>query len=113
MTNAPDFDASQQPTTPPAYPAPAPYQHTPPQYLIDQRKVDGFAVAALVLGIVWGFWLGSILAVIFGHVAISRIRRQPNERKGHGLAVAGLVLGYVGVATLILFVLLPLAAASS
>ena len=127
MTNSPEFDASQQPTTPRTprdelfarrqptdpYPAPGPYQHTPPQFIADQRSVDGLAVAALVLGIVWAFWLGSILAVIFGHVAMRRIKRQPNMRKGYGLAVAGLVLGYVGAATFVLFVLLPLVAAAS
>lgn len=65
---------------------------------------SGLAVASLVLGILWLGWIGSILAVIFGHVALRSIRR--GGQRGHGLAVAGLVLGYIGVATLALVVIL-------
>lgn len=32
----------------------------------------GWPIAALVLGIVWVYWIGSILAIIFGHVALDR-----------------------------------------
>ena len=55
----------------------------------------------MVLGIVWIFWLGSILAVIFGHVALSQIKRSMGTLSGRGMAIAGLVLGYVGIAVLI------------
>ncbi|MGW0810815.1 DUF4190 domain-containing protein [Nonomuraea sp. NPDC002799] len=58
-------------------------------------RTSGLAVAALVLGILWGYGIGSLLAVIFGHVALSNIRRT--YAKGTGMAVAGLVLGYVGI----------------
>ena len=60
------------------------------------ERVNGFAVASLVLGIVWLFWLGSLLAVIFGHIAISQMRSDETYR-GKGMAIAGLVLGYVGL----------------
>jgi hypothetical protein len=52
----------------------------------------------MVLGILWIWWLGSILAVVFGHIALQQIRRS--GQTGRGLAIAGLVLGYLGVATL-------------
>ena len=39
----------------------------------------------------------SIPAVIFGHRAISRIRRASPTLRGEGAAIGGLVLGYVGV----------------
>jgi hypothetical protein len=66
------------------------------------RQTNGLAVASLVLGILWLFWIGSILAVIFGHVALNQIKAQegPSRPEGKGLAIAGLVLGYVGVGTL-------------
>jgi hypothetical protein len=62
-----------------------------------QQRNDGMAVAALVLGLC-GFipWLGfvcSILAVIFGFVSLGNIKKNPNL-KGHGMAVAGIVLGF-------------------
>jgi hypothetical protein len=55
----------------------------------------------MVLGIVWLGWLGSILAVIFGHVALSQIKRSYGALGGRGMAIAGLVLGYIGIATLV------------
>lgn len=59
---------------------------------------NGLAVASLVLGLVGV----SLLAVIFGHVARSQLRRVPQA--GRGLATAGLVLGYVGIALSIIVV---------
>ncbi|HEU4543590.1 MAG TPA: DUF4190 domain-containing protein [Jiangellaceae bacterium] len=76
------------------------------RHYIQPQPTNGLAVASLVLGIVWAFWIGSALAIVFGHVALAQIA-QKNEG-GKGLAVAGLVLGYVGAATFALFVVLPL-----
>jgi hypothetical protein len=55
----------------------------------------------MVLGILWLFWIGSILAVIFGHVALSQIQKNPLIQ-GRGMAIAGLVLGWVGVGVLLI-----------
>ena len=85
--------------TPPAYPA---YPYT-------RSRTSGLAIASLVLGIVWVFWIGSILAVVFGHVALSQIKRSMGALSGRGLAVAGLVLGYLGVAMLALFIVVAIA----
>jgi hypothetical protein len=62
------------------------------------------AIASLVLGIMWLSWLGSILALIFGYIALGQIKKQ--HEGGRGIAIAGIVLGWVGVATGILFVVL-------
>lgn len=63
-------------------------------------KTNGLAVASLVLGIVWIYWIGSVLAVIFGAVAMSQIEKSGGTQGGRGLATAGLVLGLVGVGIL-------------
>jgi hypothetical protein len=63
-------------------------------------------VTSLVLGIVWVFGVGSILAVIFGFVGRSQIRRSGGRQSGGGLAIAGIVLGVIGVAGLILWIVL-------
>jgi len=57
-----------------------------------------------VLGIVWFWWVGSILALILGCVALRQIKER-NEF-GRGMAVAGIVLGCVGigVGVVVLFV---------
>jgi uncharacterized protein DUF4190 len=56
------------------------------------------AVASLVCGLLWPFCLTAILAVVFGHIAISAIRRSEGAERGRGQALAGLILGYMGIA---------------
>jgi len=67
-------------------------------------KVNGFAIASMVLGIVWIYWIGSILAVVFGHIALRQIQGSNDTQSGRGMAIAGLVLGYVGIAVVGLIV---------
>ncbi len=69
-------------------------------------KVDGLAIASLVLGILWLYWIGSILAVIFAGVALKRINASNGWRTGKGMAVAGLVLGLIGMLTLFLVIVI-------
>jgi hypothetical protein len=71
--------------------------------MVQSPGTNGLAVASLVLGIIWLYWLGSILAVIFGHVALSQIARS--GQNGRGLAIAGLVLGWIGVGVLVIAML--------
>jgi hypothetical protein len=67
-------------------------------------STNGFSIASLVLGIVWVFGLGAILAVIFGFVARKQIRESGGRQAGSGMALAGIILGFVGVAGLILWI---------
>ena len=46
--------------------------------------------------------VGSILAIIFGNMARREIRQRPDELTGDGMAVAGLVLGWLSVGISIL-----------
>jgi hypothetical protein len=101
----------KMPPMPPQAPYEAPYQQ-PPYRAPAVPKVDGLAIAAMVLGILWLYWLGSILAVIFAAVAIKRINASNGWRTGKGMAIAGLVLGLIGVGTLALVVMLVAAAGS-
>jgi uncharacterized protein DUF4190 len=61
---------------------------------------NGMAIASLVLGILWLYWIGSILALVCGYVALNQLKQRPQE--GRGLAIAGIVLGWSGVAFLVL-----------
>ena len=99
-----NIEGPQAPTPRAQYPATPPVQTMP--------KVDGLAIASLVLGIVWVYWIGSILAVIFAGVALKRINESNGWRTGKGMAVAGLVLGLVGVSTLALIILITLGSSS-
>ena len=75
------------------------------------QRTSGYAIASLILGIA-GFFVvpivPSILAVVFGQKARDELRRDP-ALGGDGLATAGIVLGWVGialVAIVLVFVLL-------
>ena len=69
------------------------------------RQTSTLAVVSLVFGILgWTLlpFLGSLVAVVCGHMARSEIRRAPDALEGDGLAVAGLVLGYLVIALTVL-----------
>ena len=101
---------------PPAAPYVAPgYMPPPPGYGQPPvgQSTNGLAIASLVLGIVWVFGIGSILAVIFGFVGRKQIRQSGGRQGGGGMAIAGIVLGFVGVAGLILWIILAIALTNS
>jgi hypothetical protein len=63
------------------------------------------ATISLIFGILSWIclpFIGAVVAIICGHMARAEIRRAPGGMEGDGLAVAGLILGYVHVAILIL-----------
>jgi len=70
-------------------------------------QTSGLAISSLVLGIlsctILGFVAG-IPAIICGHSARKKARIAPHSYGGGGLAVAGLVLGYVGTVVSAIFV---------
>ena len=76
-------------------------------------RVHGLAIAGFVLSILslvlpliigLGVVVLSILAIIFSAIAMSHIRRNPEKFSGFGFAVAGLVIGIVVLAlVLVLF----------
>ena len=68
---------------------------------------NGFAIASLVLGIVWIYWIGSVLAIIFGAIAMRQCREH--NQGGRGMAVSGLVLGIVGMSILALVAIIGVA----
>ena len=104
--------------TPPSYdggPAPVGYS---PQYPQQYRqpypqiayggygpaRMNSMAIAALVVGVA-GFVMTGVLAIVaipLGHVALSQIKKT--GERGRGLAIAGLVVGYVALAGTILVV---------
>lgn len=66
------------------------------------QSTNGMAVAAMVLGILWIWWIGSILALIFGYISKKQIDESQGRQSGRGMAIAGIALGWVGVGFLLL-----------
>lgn len=75
------------------------------------NTTNGMAIASMVLGIIWIYWIGSILALVFGYVALGQIKQR--GQTGRGMAVAGIVLGWVGIATLVTVIVIAVASTHS
>lgn len=71
----------------------------------DERR-SGMAVTSLVLGITSLLFslLTAIPAIVCGHVAKARIRRDPEGFGGNGMATAGLILGYLHVGLVLIMI---------
>jgi len=82
--------------TPPPPPAAGGSFVTPPPFTGD-APTSGKAIASLVFGIFTFIFPASIMAIIFGHMANSEIRKSAGRLRGQGLATTGLVLGYLGI----------------
>ena len=81
-------------------PPPSAYGYTP---YAPAQSTNGLAIASMVLGILWIYWIGSVLALIFGFIALSQIRER--NQAGRGMAIAGIVLGFVGIGMLLLVII--------
>ena len=72
------------------------------------RQTSTLAIVSLVAGILsWILvpFIGSLVAIITGHMARKEIRNAPERLEGDGLAIGGLILGYVQLALIIVGVL--------
>jgi type II secretory pathway pseudopilin PulG len=88
---------------------PAPQQYTQPQYPPQAQpyrgqypqQTDGGAIASLILGIASFVlclsFLAGIPAIILGHISRSKIGRSGGRLKGEGMALAGLIMGYLSL----------------
>lgn len=100
---APGYTPSPAYRPPPAYGG-AGYGYTP---YASNRGTNGMAIASLVLGILWLDWIGSVLALIFGYIALGQIKQR--QQGGRGLAIAGITLGWIGIALLALVIAIAVA----
>jgi len=75
---------------------------------VPARVTNTMAIVSLVLGILSWIALplvGAIGAVICGHMARGEIRRAPEAYEGDGMAIAGLILGYLHLVLVLLAIL--------
>ena len=62
-----------------------------------RRRTSVMAIASLVLAILWIFGVGSLLAVLLGIGALVAVKHSHGAVRGRGLAIAGLVIGAIGL----------------
>jgi hypothetical protein len=79
---------------------PAPPGHLAAPY----RETNGSAVASVLLAVLWLAGIGSVLALVFGYRARREIKNSAGSQKGSGLATAGIILGWIGIAILLIAV---------
>lgn len=85
-------------TPPPPLPV-----HVPPLQPSTQvpAKTSGLAVGSLICGIAGLFtFITALPAVICGHLAQSEIKKSNGRKTGGGMALAGLIMGYVMIAAI-------------
>jgi len=71
-------------------------------------QTNALAITSLVLGIISLICCGVLTgaaAAICGHIAISQIKANPAQG-GRGMALAGLIMGYIGLAISILMIVI-------
>lgn len=65
-------------------------------------ETNGLAIASLLFGIFWLGGLGSLAALVLGYRARREIRNSAGAQRGSSLATIGIVLGWIGVALLVM-----------
>ncbi len=69
------------------------------------QKNNGLAIASLVcslVGLLCG--VGALLGIIFGFVARNQIAKSNGSQKGSGMALAGIIIGFIYVALVVVLV---------
>ena len=86
--------------------SPQSVQHMP----VIAAPTSGLSIAALVCGIlgcitcyIGGFF--GLPAVICGHMSLKKIKNSPTPIGGKGMAIAGLICGYIGIAMTLFFLI--------
>lgn len=121
MTTTPPGPEDQTPPPPPVPPPPPPVPPPPvgspypvPGAPGAAQTTNGFAVAALVLGIVGGFaCIAWILALVFGYIARNQIDASEGRQGGRGMAIAGIVLGWVWFGLIVAYFMIFIIAAAT
>ena len=105
-------EAAPRGPTPPAQYGPPPMQYGPPPNApygytpyAPPQSTNGLAIASLVLGIIWVYWIGSILGIIFGFIALGQINQSGGRQGGKGLAIAGIICSFAWIAILVIAII--------
>jgi hypothetical protein len=119
MATTPPDDPSQGPTPPPQPPPTPP--PTPPAgsgsgyYSPPTSTTNGLAIASLVSSIA-GFVLcgiGYILGLVFGYIAKNQIDQSGGTQQGRGMAIAGIIIGWVGIGIVVLVIVIAIIASAA
>jgi len=91
MTATPPQEPNRGPAPPPSSQPALPYSAAP------KTGTNGLAIASLVCGIAGCFTITAIVAVVLGFVARNQIEQSWGTQQGSGMALAGIILGFVWI----------------
>ena len=90
------------PPTQPGYGYGYPPSGQPASVVPGGGSTNGLAIVSLVCAIAGIFFITSVVAIVLGFAARSQIRKSGGQQKGDGLAIAGIVIGFVWLAFYVL-----------
>jgi Domain of unknown function (DUF4190) len=101
------------PTPPPPSPPPSEGWAGEP-YRPQGGGTNGLSIAALVLGLLGFFcFVPAVLALIFGYRAKTQIDESGGQQQGRGMAVAGIVLGWIWIGLTVLWIVVLIISAAA
>jgi type IV pilus assembly protein PilA len=74
-----------------------------------EPQTSGKAIASLVLGFLGFILPAAIAAIVLGHISRAEIRRSQGRLRGNGMALGGLILGYLGMAVIPILIIAAIA----
>lgn len=102
---------------PPAYPPQQPTQHHPgavPTFAsapyghgtyVTTQKTNVLAIVSMIVSILGAIWvlpgIGSLAGAIMGHISLNQLKTS--GEKGRGMALAGVIVGWIGLGIMALF----------
>jgi hypothetical protein len=92
-------------------PVPGYWSQPPAPGFVPTSRTNGLAIASLVLGVLWLFWLGSVVGLVLGLVALKQIRAR--NQGGRGIAIAGVVLSILWLLGLVAVIIVGASTGSS
>jgi hypothetical protein len=69
-------------------------------------QINGLAIASVLVAVLWFAGLGAVLGLFFGYRARRQIKDSAGSQTGSGLATAGIILGWIGIAFVVTVVIL-------
>ena len=92
-------------------PVPGYWSQPPAPGFVPPSRTNGLAIASLVLGVLWLFWLGSVVGLVLGLLALKQIRVR--NQGGRGIAIAGVVLSSLWLLGLVVLIIVGASTGSS
>ena len=77
--------------------------------LPEQVRTSDKAVASFICGILFFIFPAAIAAVVLGHLSVAEIGRSAGRIRGRGMAITGLVLGYLGLSIIPILIIAAIA----